>query len=670
MAFLPVTKEELGGQPDIVLVTGDAYVDHPSFGIAIIGRVLESHGYRCGIIARPDVNNPDAFKALGKPRIGFFLNSGNMDSMVNNYTVAKKKRKEDLYAPAGVYGGRPDYALNVYCQMAKQAYPDVPVVAGGLEASLRRLAHYDYWSDSVKRSALLDSGADIISWGMGEKSIVEIADALASGIAPKDITWIRGTVYRHDGDTPPEGALVLPSYEDVCKDKKKYAKSYLRQAQNTDAVIGKPLAERYVHDGCFVVVNPPQPPLTTEEMDAVYALPSERNYHPMYESEGGIPAIQEVKFSLASCRGCFGACSFCAITFHQGRTISARSHDSLVEEAKQLTAMPDFKGYIHDVGGPTANFRAPSCQKQLEKGVCPNRQCLGQDPCPNLQADHSDYIELLRKLRVLPKVKKVFVRSGIRFDYMQQDPHGDKFMDELVRYHVSGQLKVAPEHVSDHVLALMGKPRHAVYERFRREYIAANRKAGMDQYLVPYFISSHPGCTLNDAIELAEYLRDIGYSPEQVQDFYPTPGTLSTCMYYTGLDPRTMQPIYIPRDPREKHLQRALMQYRLPQNAPLVREALRKAGRTDLIGYGAKCLVAPAEGSAAAAGRRDTKPAPKSGQGAGKGKAAAGKGRPAAGKGKAAAQGKGGKKDGRSHTGEHLAGKPFSRNQKNSKKGR
>ncbi len=594
MSFFAVSKEELGCDADIVLVTGDAYVDHPSFGISIVGHILENAGYKVGIIPRPDVKDKNAFKIFGKPRIGFFINSGNMDSMVNNYTVAKKKRNQDVYAPGNKYGGRPDYALSVYGRAIKEAYPDVPLIAGGMEASLRRLGHYDYWSDSVKRSVLLDSCADLLCWGMGERSDLEIANALAAGTPVNEINWVRGTVWK--SETPPDDAIILPSYEDICKDKKKYCRSFMRQYQNCDAITAKPLAERYVHDGCYVIVNPPQSPLTTEEMDAVYALPYERTYHPMYESQGGISAISEVKFSLASNRGCFGACSFCAITFHQGRTVSVRSHESLIKEAEELTKLPDFKGYIHDVGGPTANFRHPSCEKQLKLGVCQDRQCLGQKPCPNLYADHSDYIELLRKLRGIKGVKKVFVRSGIRYDYILQDPNGDRFVDELVKYHVSGQLKVAPEHVSDHVLELMGKPKHDVFLKFRKQYFDATNRAGLEQYLVPYFISSHPGCTLKDAVELAEYLRDIHSTPEQVQDFYPTPGTLSTCMYYTGLDPRTMKEIYVPKDPREKVLQRSLMQYRLPENASKVREALIKAGRPDLIGNGPKCLVAPAPG--------------------------------------------------------------------------
>ena len=592
MSFFALNRKELGGDADIVLVTGDAYVDHPSFGISVIGHIFEANGYKVGIIPRPDVKDENAFKVFGRPRIGFFINSGNMDSMVNNYTVAKRKRRTDVYAPGNKYGGRPDYALTVYGRAIKKAYPDVPLIAGGMEASLRRLGHYDYWSDSVKRSVLLDCEADLLCWGMGERSDLEIANAIAAGTPVSEINWVRGTVWK--AQTPPEGAVILPSYEDICEDKKKYCRSFMRQYENCDAITAKPLAERYVHDDCYVVVNPPQEPLTTEEMDAVYELPYERTYHPIYESQGGISAISEVKFSLVSNRGCFGACSFCAITFHQGGTISVRSHESLVKEAELLTKLPDFKGYIHDVGGPTANFRHPSCQKQLKYGVCRNRQCLGQDPCPNLEADHTDYIDLLRKLRQVKGVKKVFVRSGIRYDYILQDPNGDKFVEELVRHHVSGQLKVAPEHVSDHVLSLMGKPRHDVFLRFRKKYFDENRKAGKDQYLVPYFISSHPGCTLNDAIELAEYLRDIRSTPEQVQDFYPTPGTLSTCMYYTGLDPRTMEPVYVAKDPREKELQRCLMQYRIPENAARVREALRKAGRTDLIGTGPKCLVPPA----------------------------------------------------------------------------
>ena len=593
MSFFAVTKEELGGQqPDCILVTGDEYVDHPSFGIAIIGHILEAAGYRCAIIPRPDVHDRHCFEKFGRPRIGFFVNSGNMDSMVNNYTVTKHKRKNDFYALNGEYGGRPDYALTVYCNMIKDTYPDVPVIAGGIEGSLRRLAHYDYWSDSVKRSVLLDSRADIVCYGMGERTDVEIADALAKGTPISEITWVKGTVWK--SDTIPDGAEVLPSYEDICKDKKKYCKSFMKQYHNCDAITAKQLAEPYIHDNCYVIVNKPQPPLTTEEFDRTYELPYERTYHPMYRDKGGIPAVEEVQFSLTSCRGCFGACSFCALTFHQGRTISSRSQESLLREAELITKLPGFKGYINDVGGPTANFRAPSCQKQLKYGVCQNRQCLGQAPCPNLQADHSEYIQLLRKLREIPKVKKVFIRSGIRFDYILQDPHGDEFIDELCRYHVSGQLKIAPEHVSDHVLALMGKPKHEVFEKFVSKYKAANKKIGKEQYLVCYFISSHPGCTLDDAIELAEFLRDTNSAPEQVQDFYPTPGTLSTCMYYTGLDPRTMEPIYVSTDPREKELQRALIQYRLPKNYDKVREALRKAGRYDLIGNGPKCLV-PAE---------------------------------------------------------------------------
>ncbi|MBQ5340697.1 MAG: YgiQ family radical SAM protein [Oscillospiraceae bacterium] len=592
MSFFALNRKELGGDADIVLVTGDAYVDHPSFGISVIGHIFEANGYKVGIIPRPDVSDPNAFRVFGRPRIGFFINSGNMDSMVNNYTVAKRKRRTDVYAPGNKYGGRPDYALTVYGRAIKKAYPDVPLIAGGMEASLRRLGHYDYWSDSVKRSVLLDSEADLLCWGMGERSDLEIANAIAAGTPVSEINWVKGTVWK--SRTAPEDAIVLPSYEDICKDKKKYCRSFIRQYENCDAITARPLAERYVHDDCYVVVNPPQEPLTTEEMDAVYELPYERTYHPIYESQGGISAISEVKFSLVSNRGCFGACSFCAITFHQGRTISVRSHESLVKEAELLTKLPDFKGYIHDVGGPTANFRHPSCQKQLKYGVCKNRQCLGQSPCPNLEADHTDYIELLRKLRQVKGVKKVFVRSGIRYDYILQDPNGDAFIEELVKHHVSGQLKVAPEHVSDHVLSMMGKPGHDVFLKVRKKYFDANRKAGKDQYLVPYFISSHPGCTLNDAIELAEYLRDIRSTPEQVQDFYPTPGTLSTCMYYTGLDPRTMEPVYVAKDPREKELQRCLMQYRIPENAARVREALRKAGRTDLIGTGPKCLVPPA----------------------------------------------------------------------------
>ena len=597
--YLPITRVDMNirgwKQCDFVYITGDAYVDHPSFGHAIISRLLEAHGYKVGIIAQPDWKDPSSIKILGEPRLGFLVSGGNMDSMVNHYSVSKKKRQQDSYTPGGVMGKRPDYATTVYCNLIRSVYKKAPIIIGGIEASLRRLAHYDYWSDRLKHSILIDSQADLISYGMGEKSIVEIADALNSGIDIKDITFVDGTVYKTDSLESVYDALNLPAYDSMKADKLEYAKSYYIQYQNTDPFLGKRLVEPY-SDHLYVVQNPPAKPLSMEEMDQVYALPYMRNYHPSYEELGGVPAIREIKFSLISNRGCFGACSFCALTFHQGRIIQARSHESLIEEAKWLTNEPDFKGYIHDVGGPTADFRYPACEKQMGKGACPNKQCLFPEPCKNLRADHSDYIELLRKLRKLPKVKKVFIRSGIRFDYVLADT-GKKFLRELCEYHVSGQLKVAPEHVADKVLTKMGKPRNDVYRRFVKEYNDMNGRLGLKQYLVPYLMSSHPGSGLKEAIELAEYLRDLGYMPEQVQDFYPTPSTISTCMYYTGYDPRTMEPVYVPTNPHEKAMQRALIQYRNPKNYELVVEALTKAGRTDLIGFEKKCLIRPKTGS-------------------------------------------------------------------------
>lgn len=593
--FLPISKADMMErgieQLDFVYVIGDAYVDHPSFGPAIISRVLEKHGYQVGIISQPDWKDDKSITVLGKPRLGFLVSSGNMDSCVNHYSVSKKRRAMDAYTPGGEMGKRPDHATVVYGNLIRKAYRDVPIIIGGIEASLRRMAHYDYWSDSFKRSILLDSQADLISYGMGERSIVEIADALNSGIAVKDISFIPGTVYKtKDTDGIYEG-IILPSYEEMKKDKSLYAGSFKTQYDNTDFCTGKPLIEPYPN-GIFVVQNPPQPPLSTQEMDDVYALPYMRTYHPSYEEKGGVPAISEIKFSLISNRGCFGGCSFCALTFHQGRTIQVRSHESIVEEAKLLTKDPDFKGYIHDVGGPTANFRHPSCEKQMTHGVCKNKQCLFPAPCKNMKADHSDYLSLLRKLRELPGVKKVFVRSGIRFDYLLADAD-DTFFRELVEHHISGQLKVAPEHISDKVLYYLGKPENAVYERFVAKYKRLNERMGKNQFLVPYLMSSHPGSTLKEAIELAEYLRDLGYMPEQVQDFYPTPSTLSTVMYYTGIDPRDMKPVYVCRNPHEKAMQRALIQYRNPKNYDLVYEALTQAGRTDLIGFDKKCLIRP-----------------------------------------------------------------------------
>lgn len=597
--YLPMSRTDMNirgwKQCDFIYVTGDAYVDHPSFGHAIISRLLEAHGYKVGIISQPDWKDRASIQVLGEPRLGFLVSGGNMDSMVNHYSVSKKRRQQDAYTPGGVMGKRPDYAVTVYCNLIRSAYKKAPVIIGGIEASLRRLAHYDYWSDRLKHSILIDSQADLISYGMGEKSIVEIADALNSGIDIKDITFIDGTVYKTDSLESVYDAQILPSFDKMKADKQEYAKSYYIQYNNTDPFIGKRLVEPY-KDNLFVVQNPPAKPLSMEEMDEVYALPYMRNYHPSYEELGGVPAIREIKFSLISNRGCFGACSFCALTFHQGRIIQARSHNSLLDEAKLLTEEPDFKGYIHDVGGPTADFRSPACDKQMTKGACPNRQCLFPEPCKNLKADHTDYIELLRKLRSLPKVKKVFIRSGIRFDYVLADP-GKKFLKELCQYHVSGQLKVAPEHVSDKVLSKMGKPRNQVYRQFVKEYKDMNGRLGMKQYLVPYLMSSHPGSGLSEAVELAEYLRDLGYMPEQVQDFYPTPSTISTCMYYTGYDPRTMEKVYVPVNPHEKAMQRALIQYRNPKNYELVSEALRLAGRTDLIGYDKKCLIRPKAGT-------------------------------------------------------------------------
>lgn len=593
-AFLPICKQDLEDrgieQLDFVYVIGDAYVDHPSFGHAIISRVLETHGYSVGIISQPDWKDEESIRILGRPRLAFLISAGNMDSCVNHYSVSKKRRSADAYTPGGVMGKRPDHATVVYGNLIRKSYRDVPVIIGGIEASLRRMAHYDYWTDSFKRSILLDSQADLISYGMGEKSIVEIADALSSGIAVKDITFIPGTVYKTKDISGLRDCIRLPSYEEMKADKTAYARSFGIQYRNTDFINGKTLAEAYP-GGSYVVQNPPQPPLTTQEMDDVYALPYARTYHPSYEEAGGVPAIAEIKFSLISNRGCFGGCSFCALTFHQGRTIQARSHESILEEARLLTQDPDFKGYIHDVGGPTANFRQPSCQKQLTCGVCQNKQCLFPRPCGNLTVDHSDYLELLRKLRSLEGVKKVFVRSGIRFDYLMADGD-DTFFRELVEHHVSGQLKVAPEHISDAVLRRMGKPENAVYERFVRKYEKLNKELGRNQFLVPYLMSSHPGSTLKEAIELAEYLRDLGYMPEQVQDFYPTPSTISTVMYYTGLD-LDLKPVYVCRNPHEKAMQRALIQYRNPKNYDLVFEALTRAGRTDLIGYDKKCLIRP-----------------------------------------------------------------------------
>lgn len=611
--FLPITREEMKergwDQVDFVYVSGDAYVDHPSFGHAIITRLLESRGYRVGIIAQPDWRKPESVQVFGEPRLGFLVSAGNMDSMVNHYSVSKRRRKTDAYTPGGEMGKRPDYACVVYGNLIRQTYKKTPIILGGIEASLRRMAHYDYWSDKLKRSVLLDSGADVISYGMGEHSIIELAEALDAGIPVEDITYIAGTVVKAKSLDSIYDAEILPSFEDLKADKMNYARSFYTQYLNTDAFNGKRLVEPY-SDHLYVVQNPPAAPLTQMEMDDVYSLPYQRTYHPSYEAKGGVPAIKEIKFSLISNRGCFGGCSFCALTFHQGRIVQVRSHESLIEEAKEITKDKDFKGYIHDVGGPTANFRHPSCKKQMEHGVCKTRQCLFPSPCKNLDADHRDYVSLLRKLRDIPKVKKVFIRSGIRFDYLLADKK-QEFLRELCEYHVSGQLKVAPEHVAGPVLSLMGKPEHKVYEEFTRQFYKMNERIGKEQYLVPYLMSSHPGSTLKEAVELAEYCRDLGYMPEQVQDFYPTPSTLSTCMYYTGVDPRTMQKVYVPKSPHEKAMQRALIQYRNPELYDLVIEALHKAGRSDLIGFGPKCLVRPRQmrgsGNDKKAGRKEPK---------------------------------------------------------------
>ena len=593
--FLPLCRkdmEERGWeQVDFVYVCGDAYVDHPSFGHAVITRLLEAHGYKVGIIAQPDWKEKTSVMEYGEPRLAFLVSAGNMDSMVNHYSVSKRPRRTDAYTPGGVMGKRPDYASVVYGNLIRQTYKKTPVILGGIEASLRRMAHYDYWSDHLKRSVLLDSGADLISYGMGERSILEIAEALEAGIDVKDLTFIPGTVFRAKSLDSVYDPVILPGFEEMKQNKLLYARSFYTQYCNTDPIKGRCLAEPY-GEHLYVVQNPPSRPLGQEEMDEVYGYPYMRTYHPSYEKDGGVPAIAEVKFSLISNRGCFGGCSFCALTFHQGRILQTRSHESLLDEAVKMTEDPDFKGYIHDVGGPTANFRQPSCDKQLEHGVCKNRQCLYPKPCRNLKADHKDYVRLLRKLREIPKVKKVFIRSGIRFDYVMADPD-DTFFRELCAYHVSGQLKVAPEHVSDAVLLRMGKPENKVYQAFVKKYKRINQELGKDQYLVPYLMSSHPGSTLKEAVELAEYLRDLGYMPEQVQDFYPTPSTISTCMYYTGVDPRDMKPVYVPKNPHEKAMQRALIQYRDPKNYDLVLEALKKAGRMDLVGYDRHCLLRP-----------------------------------------------------------------------------
>ncbi|WP_425802327.1 YgiQ family radical SAM protein [Desulfitobacterium sp. Sab5] len=574
---------------DFLLITGDAYVDHPTFGIAIISRVLEKEGYRVGIIAQPDWKNLQSFQALGRPRLACMITGGNLDSMVDHYTAAKKKRSKDVYSPGGKTGLRPDHSAIVYSNRVREAFPGLPIVLGGIEASLRRFAHYDFWSNKVKHSILVDSQADLMVFGMGEKATVEIAKQLESGKSAREIYGIRGTMVHWKGE-PPENVIEIPSFKDVLDDKRKYAEAFWIQYNQQDPFRGQAMFQAHGSEG--VLQYPPGLPLTQPEMDAVYALSYMGTYHPMYEAEGGVPAIREVEFSLVSTRGCFGSCSFCALTFHQGRIVQSRSEESIVHEAEGLIWHPGFKGYIHDVGGPTANFRRPACKAQLKRGACPHRQCLYPAPCSQIDVDHGEYIHLLRRLRSLPKVKKVFVRSGIRFDAVLADKNTD-FLRELCEHHVSGQLKVAPEHVSDVVLKRMGKPGKKVYETFTKSFKEINDKLGKKQFLVPYLMSSHPGSSLKEAIELAEYVRDMGVNPEQVQDFIPTPGTLSTCMYYTGLDPRTLESVYVPRSMEEKAMQRALIQYRNPKNYDLVERALKKAHREDLIGYGPKCLIRP-----------------------------------------------------------------------------
>ena len=626
-AFLPVSRADMEArgwdQCDFVYICGDAYVDHPSFGMAIISRVLEHAGYRVGIICQPDWTDPASIAALGEPRLGFLISAGNMDSMVNHYTVNKKPRREDAYTPGGRADARPNRAVTVYGNLIRRTFKDKPIIIGGIEASLRRFAHYDYWQDKLKRSVLLDSGADILLYGMGEHSIVEVADALDGGLPVDQITFVNGSVYRTSGTGALDNVFdyeLLPSWDELEKDRLAYARSFNIQQQNMDPITGGRLVEPYPN-GVYVVQNPPSAPLTEREMDEVAELPYARHWHPDYDAAGGIPAFDEIRFSISSNRGCFGECSFCALAFHQGRMVQVRSRESIMREAEVLTHDPEFKGYINDVGGPTANFFKPACKKQLTHGVCKNRRCLWPNVCRNMDTNEDAYAELLRDLRQIPGVKKVFVRSGIRFDYTMADA-SDKFLVELLQHHVSGQLRLAPEHVSDAVLSVMGKPRREVYDTFVERFERLSAEYGLKQYVVPYLISSHPGSTMKEAVELAEAVRDMGYMPEQVQDFYPTPSTMSTCMFYTGVDPRTMKPVYIPRDPHEKAMQRALIQYRKPENYKLVKEALRKAGREDLIGYGSKCLIRPVP--------------PKPGAGGGKKQVGAGAGKPASGTSKRA----------------------------------
>ena len=585
-------RERNWQEVDFVYVTGDAYVDHPSFGAAIITRVLEAEGFRVAVLSQPDYKSCEDFKRFGKPRLGFLVTSGNIDSMVAHYTVSKKKRSYDYYSPGGKMGLRPDRAVIVYSNRIREAWGDVPIIIGGLEASLRRFAHYDYWEDRVRRSVLVDSRADILTYGMGENIIRRVARLLDKGVPIKKIRDVRGCVYlAKKGEKVFFDAVEVGDYDLLKTDKTAYAKAFAVQYKNTDSVRGKAVLEYYGDK--MLVQNPPMPPLEREELDDVYALPFARDYHPDYDKEGGVPSITEVKFSITHNRGCFGACNFCAIAFHQGREVRSRSEESVISEAKKITALEDFKGYINDVGGPTADFRYPSCEKQKKDGVCPSKKCLAPTPCKNLKIDHTEYAHLLSEIEKLDKVKKVFVRSGIRFDYLVYD-NDDAFFRQLVTRHVSGQLKVAPEHCSNNALSMMGKPNVEVFERFKKKYFALCGEAGLEQYLVPYLMSSHPGTTMNDAVEMALWLKKWGYSPEQVQDFYPTPGTISTVMYYTGIHPMTGKRVYVTTDYHEKQLQRALLQFSRPENANLVREALRRAGREDLIGNTPDCLIRPA----------------------------------------------------------------------------
>lgn len=592
--FLPISKKDMlsrgWDEVDFVYVSGDAYVDHPSFGASIITRVLENEGFKVGFISQPDWKNNESFKVFGKPRLGFFVSSGNIDSMVAHYTVAKKKRSTDAYSPGGKFGLRPDRAVIVYCQKIREVYGDVPIVIGGLEASLRRFAHYDYWDDKIRPSILFDSGADLISFGMGEKQTAQIAHRLNNGESIKDLTDIKGTCYAVPVENTPYKGVECPSYENVLNSKKEYAISCRIQQDEQDHIRGKAIKQR--HGKMMLVQNEPMEPLTTEELDKIYALPYVRTYHPSYEKDGGVPGILEVEFSITHNRGCFGGCNFCSIAFHQGRYVTCRSKESIINEAKMLTTLDGFKGYIHDVGGPTANFRRTSCDAQLKKGLCKGKKCLAPEPCPALVSTHEDYLDILREIRNIPKVKKVFIRSGIRYDYLLCDKN-DEFFKELVKHHVSGQLKVAPEHCSAAVLDKMGKPHIKAYKEFSKRYFTYTKSIGKEQYLVPYLMSSHPGATLKDAIELAEFIKSEKLHPEQVQDFYPTPGTISTAMYYTELDPYTLEKVYVAKTPHDKALQRALMQYFNPKNYDLVYEALKKAGRHDLIGTSPKCLIKP-----------------------------------------------------------------------------